>query len=88
MAKAPKEARRKAGKEKPDGLAGLPPLNLNAAGIDVGQAEHTGAVPPGQSFGSFTADVHRLGKWLNRLRKNSGFLFSDLPLSRSSAVLG
>jgi hypothetical protein len=48
MSKAPKEARRKAGKEKPDVLEGLPPLNLNAAGIDVGNAEHTVAVPPGR----------------------------------------
>ena len=74
MSKAPKEARRKAGKEKADVLEGLPPLNLNAAGIDVGKAEHTVAVPPGrdaqpvQSFGSFTADVHRLGKWLKACR--------------------
>ena len=70
MSKAPKEARRKAGKEKRDALKGLPPLNLHAAGIDVGNAEHMVAVPPDrdvqpvQSFGSFTAAVHRLGKWL------------------------
>jgi len=49
---------------------GLPPLNLNAAGIDVGNAEHYVAVPPGrapqavQKFGSFTADLHRMGRWL------------------------
>jgi transposase len=55
-------------------LEGLPPLNLHAAGIDVGNAEHLVAVPPDrdaqpvQSFGSFTADVHRLGKWLKACR--------------------
>lgn len=44
----------------------LPPLNRNAAGIDVGNAEHHVAVPPGrdaqsvQKPGSFIADVHRM----------------------------
>jgi transposase len=48
----------------------LPPLNRNAAGIDVGNAEHHVAVPPGrdpepvQKFGSFTADLHRMAGWL------------------------
>src|SRR5580700_10491418 len=49
---------------------GLPALNRNAAGIDVGNAEHYVAVPAGrdpepvQSFGSFTADLHRMARWL------------------------
>jgi transposase len=49
---------------------GLPALNRNAAGIDVGNAEHYVAVPAGrdpepvQSFGSFTADLHRMAQWL------------------------
>jgi len=49
---------------------GLPPLNRNAAGIDVGSAAHYVAVPAGrdpeavQEFGSFTADLHRMGQWL------------------------
>jgi len=48
----------------------LPPLNRNAAGIDVGSAEHHVAVPAGrdaepvQRFGSFTADLHRMAAWL------------------------
>ncbi len=48
----------------------LPPLNRNAAGIDVGNAEHHVAVPMGrdaepvQKFGSFTADLHRMAQWL------------------------
>ena len=50
--------------------AGLPPLNLNAAGIDVGSAEPYVAVPPDRSpepvrrFASFTADLHALADWL------------------------
>jgi transposase len=53
-----------------DRTEGLPPLNPNTAGIDVGNAEHYVAVPlgrdpqPVQTFGSFTADLYRLVKWL------------------------
>ena len=49
-------------------------LRSHAAGIDVGNAEHYVAVPPGrsdpsvQTFGSFTADLHRLAKWLQACR--------------------
>ena len=59
---------------KMDPTEGLPPLNLNAAGIDVGSAEHHVAVPgdrdaePVQSFGSFTADLHRMARWLKDCR--------------------
>ena len=48
----------------------LPELNRNAAGIDVGNAEHYVAVPaerdsePVRTFGSFTADLHRMAQWL------------------------
>ncbi len=57
-----------------DPTEGLPPLNLNAAGIDVGSAEHHVAVPgdrdaePVQSFGSFTGDLHRMARWLKDCR--------------------
>lgn len=50
----------------------LPVLHLHAAGIDVGNAEHYVAVPPGrdpqpvQRFGSFTGDLHRMAQWLKR----------------------
>jgi transposase len=53
-----------------DVTEGLSPMNLNAAGIDVGSAEHYVAVPigrdphPVQKFGSFTADLYRMVKWL------------------------
>ena len=55
---------------KREGLAGLPLLNRNAAGIDVGSAGHYVAVAtdrdaePVQKFGSFTADLHRMAHWL------------------------
>ncbi len=57
-------------KSKQDPFAGLPPLNLNAAGIDVGNAEHFVAVPPNRDpepvrrFDCFTVDLHRLADWL------------------------
>lgn len=60
--------------QRTEGWEGLPPLNRNAAGIDVGSAAHYVAVPVGrdpepvQEFGSFTADLHRLGRWLKACR--------------------
>jgi transposase len=65
---------RKPGKEIVDVTAGMEVLRPHAAGIDVGHAEHYVAVPPGrsdpsvQTFGSFTADLHRLAKWLQACR--------------------
>jgi transposase len=61
-------------KSKSDPFAGLPPLNLNAAGIDIGSREHYVAVPsdrdskPVQTFKSFTCDLHRLADWLRACR--------------------
>ena len=52
----------------------LPPLNLNAAAIDIGATSHFVAVPPGRDtltvreFAPFTADLHRLADWLNSVR--------------------
>ena len=54
-----------------DPTAGLPPLNLKAAGIDVGRAEPYVAVPPDRApepvrrFASLTADLHALADWLH-----------------------
>jgi len=68
----PKQDRKKKsprGKRSQDWEA-LPALNQNAAGIDVGNTEHYVAVPAGrdaepvQNFGSFTADLHRMARWL------------------------
>jgi transposase len=68
----PKQDRKKKsprGKRTPDWET-LPPLNQNAVGIDVGNAEYYIAVPAGrnaepvQRFGSFTADLHRMVQWL------------------------
>src|SRR5689334_6886904 len=66
MAKQPKTKNRTKG-EWDEGLSAL---NRNAAGIDVGNAEHYVAVPAGRdpepvrTFGSFTADLHRIAQWL------------------------
>ena len=54
--------------------ASLKRVNLNAAGIDVGAAEHYVAVPedrdpqPVRSFSCFTADLARLADWLEACR--------------------
>lgn len=51
-------------------IKNLPPLNLNAAGIDIGSREHFVAIPEGRdensvrSFKSFTSDLHDLSNWL------------------------
>jgi transposase len=58
------------GKRK--GLEGFPEINADAAGIDVGNAQHYVAVPPGRdsepvrTFGCFTSDLHGLADWLER----------------------
>jgi transposase len=65
---------RKRRSQKVDLTEGLDPINPHAAGIDVGSAEHYVAVPVGrdphpvQTFGSFTADLHRLAQWLKACR--------------------
>ena len=47
-------------------------INVNAAGIDVGSAEHWVAVPEGRDeqpirkFGCFTADLYALSEWLKK----------------------
>lgn len=52
--------------------SGMPLLNVNAAGIDVGAKQHYVAVPPGRAepsvrcFGAFTEDLHALAKWLQQ----------------------
>jgi transposase len=48
----------------------LPPLNLNAAAVDIGATSHFVAVPPSRDpisvreFATFTADLHHLATWL------------------------
>jgi hypothetical protein len=57
-------------------LEGFPEINPHAAGIDVGNAQHYVAVPPGldpepvRTFGCFTADLHALADWLHRCKKS------------------
>ena len=63
-----KQADKRKNGAKADATVGLPPLNLHAAGIDVGSAEHCAVVPPDRDaepvrkFGSFTADLHRMAR--------------------------
>jgi len=70
MPRQSNEDRKRKSKGKGAWEKGFPELNQNAAGIDVGNAEHHVAVPVGQDpqpvrkFGSFTADLHRLAQWL------------------------
>jgi transposase len=51
--------------------SGMPQVNADAAGIDIGHREHWCAVPadrcahPVQKFGTFTQDLERLADWLN-----------------------
>jgi len=72
MAKLRKSRKKQA--LKVDVTAGLEALHHHAAGIDVGNAEHYVAVPVGRdpqpvrTFGSFTADLHRLAQWLQACR--------------------
>ena len=53
-------------------LDGFAEINHDAAGIDVGNAQHWVAVPAGRDpesvrmFGCFTADLHALANWLER----------------------
>src|SRR5262249_60405476 len=52
--------------------ASLQAVHLNAAGIDIGSAEHYVAVPadrdpqPVRRFACFTADLERLAEWLGQ----------------------
>lgn len=53
-----------------DGTTLLPVLNVDAAGIDIGAAQHYVSVPedrcekPVQTFGCFTPDLIRMADWL------------------------
>jgi transposase len=55
-------------------LDGLPQINLDAAGIDVGNAQHWVAVSPDRDaepvrrFDCFTTDLYALADWLKRCR--------------------
>ena len=51
---------------------GLAPIHPHAAAIDIGATSHVAAVGPDRdpepvrSFGTFTADLHRLADWFER----------------------
>ena len=71
---AKQSGKRKKDGAKADATEGLPQLNLHAAGIDVGSAEHYVAVSsdrdaePVRKFGRFTADLHRMARCLKDCR--------------------
>ena len=62
MSKAKRSSRKRA----------IPPVHPHAAAIDIGATLHVAAVGPDRdpepvrSFGTFTADLHRLADWLER----------------------
>lgn len=69
-----KRTGKKKANQKVDPFEGFPRLHLNAAGIDVGSASHYVAVPAGRDgkpvreFGSFTADLQRMARWLKQCK--------------------
>jgi transposase len=70
MAKNTKKAKRSQAKAFTQEQIALLSINPNAAGIDIGSAEHWVAVPKGRAehsvrkFGCFTADLHAMAVWL------------------------
>jgi transposase len=64
----------KKGKKTQPVLETLPLIHPDAAGIDVGSAEHWVCVPadrdpqPVQTLSAFTCDLHRLADWLATCR--------------------
>lgn len=72
---APKQRKNPSTKASTKG--GLRLLNPNAAGIDIGATMHYVAVPPGRAenpvrcFGTHTADLHALARWLKECQVTS-----------------
>ena len=75
--------------------ASLQAVHLNAAGIDIGSAEHYVAVPadrdpqPVRRFACFTADLERLADWLEQCGIDTVAMESTgvywIPLSSKSS---
>ena len=69
-----RKQRRELGRRLVSNDPGLKIVHPNAGGVDVGNESHFAAVPadrdaqPVQEFGSWTADLHRMGKWLQSCR--------------------
>lgn len=68
------EARMEKRRRRATTLRDFPEVNIDAAGIDVGNAQHWVAVPPGRDvesvrqFECFTADLYALANWLELCR--------------------
>ncbi len=69
-----RKQRRELGRRLVSDDPGLKIIHPNAGGIDVGNESHFASVPAGrdaqpvQEFGSWTADLHRMGRWLQSCR--------------------
>lgn len=69
-------------------LDGFAEINHDAAGIDVGNAQHWVAVPAGRDaepvrmFGCFTADLYALANWLERCGINTVAMESTGRIAR------
>lgn len=69
-----RKQRRELGRRLVSDDPGLRIVHPNAGGIDVGNESHFAAVPADrdadsvQEFGCWTADLHRMGKWLQSCR--------------------
>jgi transposase len=65
-----RKQRRKLGRQLNLENTGLEVVHLNAAGIDIGNESHFVAIPPDRDtapireFGSWTADLHEMARWL------------------------
>ena len=63
--------------KRPRSRREMPAVHPDAAAIDVGATMHVVAVPPDRdpepvrTFGTFTADLHRLADWLRACRIKS-----------------
>ena len=72
-----KKSHNKRGSRKIVKLESLKQINLNAAGLDIADAEIWAAIPEGRQdtsvrqFATFTADLHALADWLEQAQVNT-----------------
>src|SRR5438552_6222089 len=92
MKKKPQNHKNKRTKIKLD--SGLPMINPDAAGIDIGHREHWCAVPversakPVERFGTFTEDLEKLADWLKECGIKTVAMFTGFRPFRSWSVGG
>jgi hypothetical protein len=75
-------------------LDSLSQINLNAAGLDVGDREIYACVPSGRTeqsvrvFPTFTADLNALAQWLRECQITRDFQKINYSFSRIIIILG